>query len=363
MKRRKLLYMAALVAVLALNGLYVNYQFFLMLVMVVAVPLILWLLFVLSRIRLRLFVKVEKNVLTLHQKIRLKIKLENGVPVPVSWGRLSLQLRYSNQTGVEERKVSVQALMASARESRLEILPVHCGIVHIHLDELEVRDYLQLFSVRYDYDLLRQIVVFPERIRVDGTVDNCREQEEEYIFSHLPLDNTEVLDLRTYVVGDPMNRIHWKLSMNSDDYIVRQYGEAVDQRVSIFVDLSRDQKKDFRDCLDLIYQAAYSIGGFYAENGEPSRFVAWDGFENKLVLLEFDDLAGLDQSMAELMCIRCVAQAADLMDMDYEHQMGAAGGLPILITAQAYRSSRYLVIDVKSASLPEILTALSKQAG
>lgn len=48
-----------------------------------------------------------------------------------------------------------------------------------------------------------------------------------------------MLDLREFADGDSVNKIHWKLSMNSDDFIVRQYGEEIEKRNTIYVDLTK----------------------------------------------------------------------------------------------------------------------------
>lgn len=76
-------------------------------------------------------------------------------------------------------------------------------------------------------------------------------EEDEFVLSFEETDNTEVLDLREFADGDSVNKIHWKLSMNSDDFIVRQYGEEVEKRNTIIVDLTKVKTDKFRDKLDL----------------------------------------------------------------------------------------------------------------
>lgn len=358
MKRRKLLYLIVFITVLVLNCLYVDYQFFLMLIMITVVPVLSWGAFVLSRIRLRLYVMADRQAVQAGQKIKMRIKASNAFPVMVVWGQLTVQMRYSNTSKMEERELPVHAFLKKAEESNLVIEPVHCGILNVHLDELEVRDFLQLFSVRYDYNVLRRIVVFPERIVTGGSFQNGKEKEEDYFLSHLALDNTEVLDLRPYTVGDPMNRIHWKLSMTTEDYIVRQYGEAVEKRASILVDLSRYSADSFRDNLDLLYRAAYSIGGYYADRSLPARFIVWNDMAGELALLDFNDIQGLDEQMIQLMCIRCTVKAADQMDAAFDEQNIATEGVPILVTTEHYESDRYLVVNALEDNLEEILVQL-----
>ena len=93
--------------------------------------------------------------------------------------------------------------------------------------------------------------------------------------------------------------------MNSDDFIVRQYGEEVEKRNTIIVDLTKVKTDKFRDMLDLVYEAAYLLGLAYLEDGISARFVVWDGLEYDITSFDFDDEAGLEKALLEVMCIKC----------------------------------------------------------
>ena len=63
-------------------------------------------------------------------------------------------------------------------------------------------------------------------------------------------------DIRNYQFGDPMKKIHWKLSLRKQDLLVRKFDEPVLQDVLMLMDCSRppswghpEAEEDIRDAL------------------------------------------------------------------------------------------------------------------
>ena len=63
-------------------------------------------------------------------------------------------------------------------------------------------------------------------------------------------------DIRSYQVGDPMKKIHWKLSLRKQELLVRKFDEPILQEVLILMDCSRppswghpEAEADIRDAL------------------------------------------------------------------------------------------------------------------
>lgn len=363
MKRRKLIYVICLISVIILNCLYINYQFFIMLVLVVFVPFISWVWYRLSRTGLRLYVGAQDTNLSTKNDMEIIIKTENACPVEMPWGRLYMQIRYSNMQTMKEVTTPVTACGRRVHNQRITIHPKHCGIVSIYVNRLEVRDFLQLCAAKYHYNVVKQLAVFPQCVTADG-VEQYPQQEPSYIFSYCPTDNTEVLDLRPYVEGDALNRIHWKRSMYTDEYIVRQYGDEMDNCSYILVDLTKLTHTKFRDDLDLIYQAAYSIAYAFIRQQKPSRFVVWDDSTGNELVLSFEDETSLMCCMAELMSVECTADAMENLNAVLSQDRDFRWNNQVLVTAQDYKSDIYWVVNVreKDYDLAQTLSRLEGRA-
>ena len=219
---------------------------------------------------------------------------------------------------------------------------------------MKVTDYIRFFSTTYYYNCIRKAIVFPQKKDGSFRAVDYQNEEDEFVLSFEETDNTEVLDLREFADGDSVNKIHWKLSMNSDDFIVRQYGEEVEKRNTIIVDLTKVKTDKFRDRLDLIYEAAYLLGLAYLEDGISARFVVWDGLEYDITSFDFDDEAGLEKALLEVMCIKC--ETDSLMHLNYIIMQNSInlGQYPVLITMQDYESDIYDIINVEKDNLDRI---------
>ena len=76
------------------------------------------------------------------------------------------------------------------------------------------------------------------------------------IMSRATEDLSSPSDIRTYQLGDPMKKIHWKLSLRKQELMVRKFDEPVLQSVLILMDCSRpplwghpEAEPDIRDAL------------------------------------------------------------------------------------------------------------------
>jgi hypothetical protein len=73
-------------------------------------------------------------------------------------------------------------------------------------------------------------------------------------------DPSEVFALREYRDGDMQNRIHWKLSSRSDEFIVKEPSEQVNSRVLIIPDLpSCKTDADADGVLDVFASISYFL--------------------------------------------------------------------------------------------------------
>ena len=318
MKKRVILYILSVIGIVILNCLYVNFEFMVMLVMVIVIPLFSYIIFSISKHGMKIFVKINNSIVSVGDNIDVRIIAGGNSLFGSPEGVLKAQIRYSNDGDTKQAEVEMGS--GSMRECSLEFKPKHIGIVNIYFTELKVTDY----------------------------------EEDEFVLSFEETDNTEVLDLREFADGDSVNKIHWKLSMNSDDFIVRQYGEEVEKRNTIIVDLTKVKTDKFRDKLDLIYEAAYLLGLAYLEDGISARFVVWDGLEYDITSFDFDDEAGLEKALLEVMCIKC--ETDSLMHLNYIIMQNSInlGQYPVLITMQDYESDIYDIINVEKDNLDRI---------
>ncbi len=163
------------------------------------------------------------------------------------------------------------------RDSVLEIaLPTrHVGTYACGVARAAAEDAFGLFRCRAALPARDMIAVLPLTFDVDslstlpgdeGAAGRRRSQE----------DYTSPEDVRRYVPGDALKRIHWKLSVRRQELLVRQYETPAPPDALLIMDPFRPFTPDadldtFRRVCDMLCETVCSLAGAQMENGAPVR--------------------------------------------------------------------------------------------
>lgn len=360
MKRRKVIYAISILGVFVLNVFYVNYEFYLLLLMAILIPVLSFCSFCLSRVGLGLYFRVGKKKVVQGQKVGLQVKLQNALPVLLADSDVNFTVSCSNDTASEYKKINVNTFFDKYTET-IKVNAGHSGILTVQADKVVMHDYLYIFGKVRRFKGKMQIPVFPELLpaserdnydHMDGIEFN---NDQWQIISG---DSDEVVDFCEYKDGDSMNKIHWKLSVKTDELVVKKFADIDDRCVRILVDLTFNDMAEFRSQLDKIYQMAYSVGHYYVRNNIKASFILWDSKEDKLMEYMFTTDSALESAMLYLMSQKCSEDAGGRMAAAFEESGIKMPEKPYLITTGAYENREYQVINVAEDNLEQIINAL-----
>lgn len=114
---------------------------------------------------------------------------------------------------------------ATEGEEAFSIDCAHCGTLRIQADGIKARDWLGLacFSGKASEaaSLLILPDLYPVRVIVSDAVSASRQEENPGYIRRDGLE-TENGGVREYAPGDPVRRIHWKLSAKTDRVLIRE---------------------------------------------------------------------------------------------------------------------------------------------
>lgn len=153
--------------------------------------------------------------------------------------RLQLENRYDGE--VNKTKYSYAGVLSST--GRIPLPTALCGMICISVTRLECRDLLGLFVIRRRCTAKAVCTVLPDPAApdkcpdIDACLDSAVQLKPKYGGGY-----AEEHELREYRPGDTVNAIHWKLSAKSDQVIVREALEQVNNQV--FLVLSRPGEND-----------------------------------------------------------------------------------------------------------------------
>ncbi len=176
--------------------------------------------------------------------------VENRGRLPVS--RLTVKFRIE-QPGKKSAKKAKLCGNGQCGESFLSGSAVleHCGISAFRAYRLRVFDYLSLFSRRKKLDSAMEAVVFPRpyKMRIEtGGMSSDREILRQQTAFIPGTDYGEIRQIREYRDGDSVRHIHWNQTARSEQIWVKEYAEETESKVSLFLDLTAEQRSpDDRD--------------------------------------------------------------------------------------------------------------------
>lgn len=363
MRLRKITYAVLLGMVLGLCVLYIDYQFYFLLIMVLAVPLVSEMLFILSRIGLKIRIETKRQVIFKNETTSLKIRAMNRFPLFITGGKLFMEIGYSEYTKLEDKDIFVRVFLDKCTNS-FKLAPKHSGIVIIDVEEFKAYDYLKLFGTQKEFKGQCRLVVLPELLDAEN-FDSANAKNRDVYENVLEKygDSDDYIDLREFRPGDNIKQIHWKRSaIDIDgDFIVKQFNESDDRNYIIILDLSTvdfktdEEEENFRNNLDNIYRMAFSLGNYRIRHGEKACFVAWDDANNDLVIRNFENVEELMQAMIAMMMISCSENAGLYASNQVVDRGLPSIEVPVLVSTYNYENSIFPVIDANADSLDSVL--------
>ena len=191
--------------------------------------------------------------------VPLSIHFHNPSRIPL----LHVECTFSIQSSFYAAKESTTyVLPAPANDSTPLELPVtyaHCGLYQAKISKLRLYDYLHFFSFTKEIDAHTQIIVLPDSTKeVTYHSELYQEGFDEYeTTSQKGNASSNVTDIREYIPGDRLQKIHWKLSSKISKLMVKENESTSSHQLFVLLELYRDP--DRPNILDDAIEYAYSL--------------------------------------------------------------------------------------------------------
>lgn len=217
-------------------------------------------------------IKVERNIVDKNIKIPVSIIFYNAT----IWTVLSCRLKYNiSNKFYPNNEINYLYSALPGREKRVygfEFYPLYCGNIDFRLDEIVVYDILKIFSFKKKIDICENITILPELASDENEmIYSIQRQAEEEILNRAGSNTDEVIDIRSYIPGDKLQKVHWKLTAKQDELMVKEYSEEIEYKAVLFVELYSD--KENPEVLDNIIEASFSAASLLMKKFE--LYVCW----------------------------------------------------------------------------------------
>lgn len=184
-----------------------------------------------------------------------------------------------------------------------EITSPYCGCLTFRLERLRVYDLFGIVSLPVKASAQKRTAVMPDTFPVPvrpETAPSEQTDSQEYAQDRRGQDRTETYQLRSYVPGDSLSLIHWKLSSKLGQMVVRDPALPVDRRLTVLFDRSWGMVEPAR--ADGIGEAAASVCQALSDAGLPFRLV-WTAGE-RLAHIDITAPEQLPEAVASLLKAR-----------------------------------------------------------
>lgn len=265
----------AYLAVLAAGGLffiffrgYLSYLVFLFL-LILPVLSFVWLLLSFRFAGVR--AQASKAAVEKKEPFSFMIRAKSSRLFPIPCLRVTIEI--SNALGGEtERELLSFPFFAGEAVMEQPCRSACCGKLSCTVRRARGLDFLRLFSLPVRVKESAAVFVLPSRTPAPAAVtENCLLPD----FAELSLptapgnDPSDPFDVRSYQPGDPLSRIHWKLSAKQGEWIVREGGSSAERSIRFLVECGSQLLEN-----DCIMETFSRLAFLLVEHGIPAQ-VFW----------------------------------------------------------------------------------------
>ena len=271
-----LIYIGAIIASAAFAVLYKDMLSLILFIVIVLMPVLMLLCGLIVRLFTRVTAEIKDGVINNGDTAIIKIAVKNYSPFPASVIDIAIRCenKFLNVSSVLKTTVSAKAF--SSQEFVFSVKSDHIGKMGITAKKAVLHDPFKLFAFPQKLKASATVTFIPKINPVGLTLrNNTYALGESDIFSKHKAgdDPSEVFDIRDYRGGDKLNRIHWKLSVKQNKYMVKDYSLPINESLLIFADLSVDDNTSLSK-IDAQFEALMSIA-FELVSQEKMFFIGW----------------------------------------------------------------------------------------
>ena len=193
---------------------------------------------------------------------QINFVFENTSLLPVISCRTSFKAenRYLKNDIINCLDISLPA--HTAYKASLPLTPVYNGILTVNITDVSVRDMLNIFG--FKAKKAENCCVFVKPLPSDGEISLSPGElySEDSLITAKNINGTQIDGVRSYIPGDKLRNIHWKLSTKYNDLLVKEYSDNNEESAILLVEL-------YTPCIDSIIDTVYGMGLSFTDIGYP----------------------------------------------------------------------------------------------
>lgn len=264
------------------------------------------------------------------EKFNFELILKNEGELPISCLEMTIvyQDAFDNTevrevvSGVVDRKsISTISLGMEAQ---------YAGKVNFKIEKAKVYDYLHLFCRNVSCDTSwNQTIIIPNVYDVSFQKEfDAAKMLENHSPDKKGDDISEIYNIRPYAAGDNLHKIHWKLSVKTDELLIKEFSDSLGKTINIFIDYSKKEEEWTHERFDDAATRLLSISNQLLLEEEVHQIFRYNASEKMLHQMLIEKNEDIYETIGELTSMKPYEDIVDYQsiinkDLEYGKQTKA----------------------------------------
>ncbi len=238
------------------------------------IPLLLLLFTIIMRVCTKISIHNKSVSVNVGESATLKLIISNHSPFPIT----KLTVYTSHRNGfchdADKGELSFFAPPFSKRTFDINIESKRIGNAIINFSHAKVFDYFSVFSLPISLKKQCVIPVYPSPSSLNVFLRQSEHNlDKSSVYNKFKSgeDSSEVFEIRDYVEGDSLNRVHWKLSSKLDTLMIKDYSLPENKSVLLLADLFNSSQNN---TVDSIIETVFLLSYAFVEQNTP-HVIGW----------------------------------------------------------------------------------------
>lgn len=236
----------------------------------------------------------------IEQQAEFCITIYNNSVFPISAVTFEVEFQDMSDDGVIKRKIKTPVAAKEDKSVHIVVATSHAALIECRVKRPRIYDAFGLihFRIRNISDKAKLLIapVMSENSYIKGNQNIYIIDSDKYSETQKGDDSSQVFEVRNYIPGDDIRRIHWRLSSKQDDLIVKEYSKPIDEDCIVMLETgigsAEPEERKFRadGMLAAFMRLAYEL----IENEQAFTVYWYSETASNLVSFEvktFDDVA------------------------------------------------------------------------
>ncbi len=240
MRSSRILYLILLVLSLVFVYFYGGAVPYMILYVVLILPVVSFIYALVIFFRFKYFQEIDKKFIMKGDRVKYIFTITNEDYFFYPYLRVTF---FGSKTIFNEqfKKINLSLLPQKEKTFTFELYCRYSGNYEIGVERIEIEDFLGLFKLTYKIPFPLSITVYPRIITLERFKLKTDFTSESYSSSISRNEDMGVLkDVRKYVYGDTLKKVHWKLSAKLNEIMIKQFENTTESSVLIIPDFRKN---------------------------------------------------------------------------------------------------------------------------